>query len=83
MLTLDGTKELACFYIRPSGKEGYDAVATFWTIREQADKGFEARLQRDMKAWLAQTWPFEKVAWPGREIPQAEWRALPAKSPKP
>jgi hypothetical protein len=82
VLTLDGTKELACFYIRPSNKEGYDAVATFWTTKEQADKGFEKQLYTDMKAWLARDWPFQKVAWPGREIPQAEFRALPNKTKK-
>jgi hypothetical protein len=32
-----------------------------------------------MKAWLASTWPFKKVAWPGHDIPLATFRALPAK----
>jgi hypothetical protein len=80
VLTPDGSKELGCFYIRPSGKEGYDAVATLWTTKEQADKGFDRQLYSDMKVWLASAWPFAKVAWPGREIPVAEWRSLPARS---
>ena len=25
-------------------------------------------------------WPFQQVAWPGIEIPAAEWRAKPAKA---
>lgn len=79
VLTPDGKKELGCFYIRPSAKDGYDAVATLWTTKEQADKGFDKQLHSDMKAWLAAKWPFQKVAWPGRDIPVAEWRALPAR----
>jgi hypothetical protein len=80
VLTPDGTKELGCFYLRPSAKEGYDAVATMWVIKEEFDKGFEDRLYRDMKEWLARSWPFQKVAWVGREIPRDQWRALPNKA---
>ena len=77
VLSLDGSKEYGCFYIRPSRKEGYDAVATMWVIKEQFDQGFEPKLYQDMKAWLIKSWPFQKVAWPGREIPQEQWKALP------
>jgi hypothetical protein len=79
VLTPDGAKELGCFYIRPSNKEGYDAVATMWVTKDQFDKGFETELLTDMKAWLNNAWPLKKVAWPGHDIPMAEWRALPAK----
>jgi hypothetical protein len=80
VLTKDGSKELGCFYLRPSRKEGYDAVATMWTTKEAFDKGFEDKLYTDMKAWVAKAWPFQKVAWPGREISQADFRALPNKT---
>lgn len=83
VLTPDGSKELGCFYLRPSNKEGYDAVATMWVTKEQFDKGFEEQLYQDMKAWVAKMWPFKKVAWPGHEISQADWRALPRKAAKP
>lgn len=79
VLAPEGTKEFGCFYIRPSTKEGYDAVATIWVTKDQFDKGFETQLLADMKAWLAAEWPFKKVAWPGHDLPMAEWRALPAK----
>jgi hypothetical protein len=79
VLTPDGSKELGCFYLRQSNKAGYDAVATLWAIQEQFDKGFEDKLYKDMKVWVAKAWPFQKVAWPGREISQADWRALPRK----
>ena len=79
VLAPDGSKEFGCFYIRPSGKEGYDAVATMWVTKDQFDNGFESQLLADMKAWLAATWPLKKVAWPGKDLPMAAWRALPAK----
>lgn len=84
VLTLDGGKELGCFYLRPSAKQGYDAAATMWVTKDQFDKGFEDQLYQDMKAWLAEAWPFHKVAWIGREISREAWRALPsAKSATP
>ena len=79
VLSADGSKEFGCFYIRPSNKVGYDAVATMWVVKEQFDKGFEAQLHREMKDWIAKAWPFQKVAWQGKEISQAEWKALPKK----
>jgi hypothetical protein len=80
VLTPDGIKELGCFYIRPSNKEGYDAVATMWVTKDQFDAGLEARLLQDMKGWVATAWPFKNVAWPGHGISQAEWKALPKKA---
>ena len=80
VLTSDGKKELGCFYIRPSSKEGVDAVATLWTTKEAAANGFDKQLYQDMKTWIANAWPFQQVAWPGIEIPAAEWRAKPAKA---
>ncbi len=79
VLSLDGSKELGCFYLRPSAKEGYDVVATMWVVKDQFDAGFEDQLYKDMKAWVAQAWPFQKPAWRGREIAADAWRALPNK----
>jgi len=81
ILSADGTKELGCFYIRPSGKVGYDAAITLWVTKDQFDAGLEKQLIPEMKAWLAAVWPFKKPAWPGREIPMSVWRALPAAPP--
>ncbi len=39
VLSADGSKEYGCFYVRPSNKAGYDAVAIMWVIKEQLDKG--------------------------------------------
>lgn len=80
VLTPDGSKELGCFYLRPSPKQGYDAVASLWVTKDQYDKGFEPVLLKDMRAWTASAWPFKKIAWPRRDIPLESWNSLPAKA---
>jgi hypothetical protein len=79
VLNRDGSKEFGCFYLRPSAKEGYDVVATMWVVKDQFDAGLEDQLYKDLKAWVAQAWPFQKPAWRGREISAEAWRALPIK----
>lgn len=79
VLTLDGTKELGCVYIRPSRKAGYDAQVALWVTAEQFHAGFEQQLIPEVKKWLSARWPFQKVAFPKREISQKEWDALPDK----
>lgn len=77
VLTADGSRELDCFYLRPSAEEGYDVVATMWVTQEALDLGFEDQLFRDMKAWPEAAWPFRKAAWRGKEISAEAWKALP------
>lgn len=79
VLTLDGSRELGCVYISPSRKQGYDAMVRVWVTKDQFDKGFAATLIPSVKTWLAEKWPFAKVAWPKRDIPNEEWNALPNK----
>lgn len=77
VLTLDGKRELGSVYVQPSRKQGYDAVVRLWVTKAEFDKGFDAELYRDMKAWVAKAWPFQKVAWPRREMSLEQWNALP------
>ncbi len=82
VLNLEGTKELGCFYLRPSTKQGFDVSVTMWTTKEEFAKGFEDQLYKDMKTWVAEAWPFKKPAWRGREISSEAWSALPDKASK-
>ena len=78
VLTPDGTRERGCVYVRPSGKQGYDAAVRLWVTQEELDAGFDAELYEAVKKWIPEAWPvFENVAYPGREIPMEEWKALP------
>jgi len=78
LLTADKTLELGCVYINPSPKAGYDATVRLWVTKGGADLGLEPVIERSVRAWIKEKWPFAKVAFPGRDMPMAEWNALPA-----
>src|SRR5690606_557198 len=44
VLTPDGTRERGCVYVRPAGKQGYDAAVRLWVTQEEFDAGFDAEL---------------------------------------
>lgn len=82
VLNMDESRELGCVYISPSNKQGYDATVRMWVTENQHVIGFEDRLYSEVKAWIKSKWPFDKVAYIGREITRDEFRKLPDK-PKP
>lgn len=76
VLTMDGKREMGCVYIKPSSKPGYDAQVTLWVTQAEFDAGFDSTLYEWSKYWVEQSWPFNSVAFPGREIDWAEWDEL-------
>ena len=76
VLTPDGKRERGCVYVQPSPVPGYDAVVLIWVTKAEYDAGFDRQLAAWAHRWIARKWPFKKVAWPGRDIPWAEWDAL-------
>ncbi|SRR5258708_30967812 len=77
ILTVDGARELGCVYISPSPKAGYDAMVRMWVTKAEFDKGLEPVVIAALKKWLRAAWPFQRVAWPKREISAEAWAALP------
>jgi len=64
---------LGCLYIYPSNKKDFDTEIYFW-IRDSAfGDGLEPLLYDIIKEWLKNAWPFQSVAYPGREISWEEW----------
>jgi hypothetical protein len=43
----------------------------------ERDSGLDAHLGETVRAWLASAWPWKTVAFPGRDIPWADWAKLP------
>lgn len=76
VLTPDGKRERGCVYVQPSPVPGYDAVVLIWVTKAEYDAGFDRQLAAWAHRWIARKWPFRKVAWPGRDIPWAEWDVL-------
>lgn len=82
VLNPDESRELGCVYISPSNKEGYDATVRMWVTENQFVIGFEDRLFNEVKAWMKAKWPFDKVAYIGREITREDFRKLADKPKK-
>ena len=47
-----------------------------WVRTSVVDQGLDAILFNTIKEWVAKDWPFEKVAYPGREISWEDWELL-------
>lgn len=80
VLTPDGQHELGSVYVRPSPVPEYDAVVMLWVTKAQYDAGFDAELYDWVQQWVANEWPFAKVAYPGRAIDWETWDALTAEA---
>ena len=48
-----------------------------WVRQSEFEKGLDPVLFQAVKQWIANDWPFENVAFPGREIDWDSWEALP------
>jgi YVTN family beta-propeller protein len=76
ILTADKTEELACVYVKPSQKRGYDAMVRLWVTKQGAAAGLEPELEAAVRKWIAEKWPFEKPIFPGRDLSMDKWNEL-------
>ena len=65
----DESRCLGCCYIYPSDRDGYDAMAFYWA----RDPEFDETLGKVFRSFIKTGWPFEKVAYPGRDIAWGNW----------
>jgi hypothetical protein len=68
MLSPDEERCLGCTYVYPTALAGYQAEAYCW-VRASDAAALDAALFRAFKDWLARDWPFQRVAFPGRDTP--------------
>ncbi len=64
---------LGCLYIYPSNKKDFDAETYLWVRDSAFGAGLEPLLYNIIRDWLKNDWPFQSVAYPGREISWEEW----------
>jgi hypothetical protein len=69
----DESQCLGCTYIVPSDKAGYDAAAFYWVRTSAAE--LDGKLGSAFRNWVAEAWPFARVAYPGRDIAWNDWLA--------
>ncbi len=77
VVTPSESQVTGCVYINPTTKRGYDAVVYLWARASELKGGLEQRLYSSVREWIAKNWPFQKVAYPGRDISWDSWRSLP------
>jgi hypothetical protein len=73
----DESAYLGCIYINPTLKRDYDAMVMFWVRASELDSGLDDELFNAVKIWIAENWPFKRVAYPGRDISVIDWQSLP------
>lgn len=76
METPDGQRCLGCVYIYPCQSGGYDAQVYYWVRDSVKAQGLEAELGAFLRRWLRDVWPFQRPAFPGRDISWQDWEVL-------
>jgi hypothetical protein len=67
------TVELGCLYVQPTTVTEYDAAVYYWVSDAAIERGLAEAIETACREWIAMAWPFERVAYPGRDVPCAEW----------
>lgn len=68
---------LGCVYIDPPQKTGADAEISWWLVDEHAATGLQQTLDAFVPRWMAESWPFARPRYVGRDLSWADWTALP------
>ncbi len=76
VVSLDESQVIGCVYINPTTNGDYDAEITMWVRASVLKHGLDAIVFDAVQKWISKDWPFQKVAYPGREIPWAEWESM-------
>jgi hypothetical protein len=69
VMSPDETRLLGCVYVDPPEKAGYDAEVWLWVRAGELASGLDGVLYATVRSWIAERWPFRRVAYPGRELP--------------
>ena len=72
VLTLSREKCIGCVYIVPSTVSEFDCEVYLW-VRE-SHLNLDADLYNNIRSWLTSSWPFNSIAFPGREISWDKWK---------
>lgn len=77
VVALDESRVLGCLYINPPRRadsdpdaadaDDIDAIVHMWVRQSEYDKGLDGVLYHEVKQWIDELWPFDSVAYPGRE----------------
>ena len=65
VLNLDESKVLWCVYIN-KGIGGPDAAVFMWVRKSEYENDLDSLLEKSVRKWIAEKWPFKWVVYPGR-----------------
>lgn len=71
------TELLGCVYVDPPFKRGAEADVCWWVVDAEVDGPLDLLLAEAVPSWIASTWPFAHVRYPGRGLSWDDWLALP------
>lgn len=69
----DESQCLGCVYIYPSFRPEFEAEVYLWVRKSVLEAGLDPILFNTIKEWLSSDWPFNVVAFPGRDIAWEDW----------
>lgn len=69
----DDGAQLGCLYVQPTKVPAYDAAVYYWVADAGIERGLGEAIEECIRQWIGAEWPFDSVAYPGRDIPWAEW----------
>jgi hypothetical protein len=67
VMTPDEKRCIGCVYIVPARVTDADAEVYLWVRKDELANGTDADLYSFVKTWIAREWPFNTVAFPGRD----------------
>jgi hypothetical protein len=73
VLTLSRDKCIGCVYFEPTNVSELDCEVYLW-VRD-SEISLDNHLYNNVRNWILNSWPFKKIAFPGREISWAEWKS--------
>ncbi len=73
VLTPTREKCVGCVYIDPCKSVKFDCEIYLWVRDDNIH--LDTDLYSSIRYWLANCWPFKKIAFPGREISWQKWKS--------
>jgi hypothetical protein len=76
VVSLDEQRVLGCVYIFPTTRGDFNAEITMWVRADIVGEGYDDILYQTVQDWIANDWPLQNPAYPGRSVSWSEWEAL-------
>jgi hypothetical protein len=71
VLSAFNSRYIGCVYLYPTAVPGFSCEVYLW-VRD-SEINLDDDLFNQTKRWLAEAWPFQQCAFPGREIAWCDW----------